>query len=240
VAVVAAVLALAALGIASGRVPVRSIVTFLQFKLRPDRARTQHLARLQHPATGQIVHLLGTTHHHHYKDDAYSIWHVKAAVLGLGVQTVFIEVMPEAVRAGRLGEGPVEMPFVGLAAQEAGLVVHGMDSGWEGGWRGRQDRMFAAIQERLATSGNTLVVSGFMHLRSFQEQLQGEGFAPVPWTEAERNAVFETPVEKTWPRGLRASLEQAIAAARTNTEPDQRWFIAIREEILELMAKDGC
>ena len=228
----------------SGRFPLRPLLTFLQFKLNPEKARVQHLVQLRHPQTGQVVFLAGTTHQYHYEDPAYSIWHVKAIVTGLEVDAVLVEMMPDAIDEGRFGDGPVEMPFIALVAKDAGIDVAGMDSGWDGGWRGRQDRMFQHVQRHLPTHRRLLITSGFMHVRQFEEQLQREGFVVVPWSEAERQQVFERKVDETWPKALAPALRAAIARARAGTmqtdperSADVTWFIQVREQVLRIMGE---
>jgi hypothetical protein len=212
----------------------------LQFRLRPDKLRTQQLIQLRNPTTKQTVFLLGTTHQYHYEDDDYSIWHVKAVVTGTGVDTVFIEMMKDAVDDGRWGEGPVEMPFIAWAAKEAGIAVHGVDSGWNGGWRGRQDRMYAQVQAELPKTKRALIAAGFMHVAQFQRQLEADGFLAVPWSDEEKRAIVDAPVTKTWPPGLEQSLVDAISRARAGqmeTDPerqaDMKWFIEVREQVLK-------
>ncbi len=226
-------------GAASGRLPVRGLLTFIQFRLRPDKVRTQQLVQLRHPTTQQVVFLVGTTHQYHYEDPAYSIWHVKAAVTGLGADTVFIEMMRDAVDAGRWGEGPVEMPFVAYCAKEAGLRVFGVDSGWDGGWQGRQGRMFEQVKRDLPASKRAVITAGFMHVQQFQRQLEEEGFVVVDWSDEAKRAVTDREVSRTWPPGLKEALENAIARARAgqlDTDPDRAadvdWFIQIRQQVL--------
>lgn len=221
-------------------IPIRPVFTFLKFKLNISRARVEHLVRLRHPETGQVVFLLGTTHHYHYDDPAYSIWHVKAAVTGLDVDTVFLEMMADAVAEGRLGEGPMEMPFIATAAKEAGITIFGVDSGWDNGWRGRQDRMFAQVQEHLGETKRCLVTAGFMHTRHYQEQFEGIGFVAEKWSDDEKTAVLDRPLPKTWPAGFRDVVEASIARARAgqlDTDPSRAanvdWFIEIREQVLK-------
>jgi len=242
-AVGAAVAAIAA-GIGTGRIPARPILTFIQFKFAPEKARVQHLVQLRHPESGQVVFLAGTTHQYHYDDPAYSIWHVKAIVTGLDVDAVFVEMMPDAVSEARYGEGPVEMPFITLAAREAGIDVKGIDAGWDGGWRGRQAQMFANAQANMAGRKRVLVTSGFMHVHQFEEQFQSVGFVPVPWPEAERQRLFEREVPHTWPVGLADALREAIARAERGeieTDPkraaDTAWFIQVREQVLKVMGE---
>lgn len=230
--------------IGSGRIPVRPLLTFLQFKLNPEKARVQHLVQLRHPGTGQVVFLAGTTHQYHYEDPAYSIWHVKAIVTGLDVDAVLVEMMPDAIDEGRFGDGPVEMPFIALVAKDAGLDVAGMDSGWDGGWRGRQGRMFQHVQRHLPAHRRLLITSGFMHVRQFEQQLQKEGFVVVPWSEEERQQVFRRVVEQTWPKELAPALRAAISRARAGTlqtdperSADVTWFIQVRQQVLRVMGE---
>jgi hypothetical protein len=229
---------------ASGRLPLRPLLTFLQFKINPTKARVQHLVQLQNPVTGQVVFLAGTTHQYHYDDPAYSIWHVKSIVTGLQVEKVLVESMPDAVAEGRYGEGPVEMPFITLAAIEAGIAVAGMDAGWDGGWRGRQDKMFQNVQREMVGHKRVLITSGFMHVRQFEEQLTEAGFQVVPWSEHERQAIFARHVDETWPRGLADALRSAITRAHNGqmqTDPsrsaDVTWFIEVRRQVLEKMGE---
>ncbi len=224
----------------SGRIPVRPLLTFLQFKIRPDKVRTQQLLQLKNPTTNQTVYLLGTTHQYHYEDPAYSIWHVKAAVTGLQLDSVFIEMMKDAVDEGRWGEGPVEMPFIAYTAKEAGLHVHGVDSGWDGGWQGRQDRMYQQVKAELPSTKRALIAAGFMHVAQFQRQLEDDGFVVVDWPDDEKRKVTDRDVEKKWPAGLVAGLEAAIARARAgklDTDPgraaDVGWFVEVREGVLK-------
>ena len=230
----------------TGRIPVRPLLTFIQFKLNPTKARTQHLVQLKHPKTGQVIFLIGTTHQYHYSDDAYSIWHVKAVVEGVGVDTVMVEMMPDAVDDGRFGEGPVEMPFIALQARQQGLVVRGIDANWDGGWRGRQDEMFQNVQHVLPDVKRGLIASGFMHVRQFEEQLIGLGFERVPWSDAERQQLFERDVSQTWPAGLAHALREAIVraqAGKMDTDPnraaDVDWFISVRRDVLRAMGETG-
>ncbi len=241
-AVVGVVVAAGVAAAASGRLPLRPILTFLQFKLNPSKARVQHLVQLKNSTTGQVVFLAGTTHQYHYDDPAYSIWHVKAIVTGLDVEQVLVETMPDAIAEGRYGDGPVEMPFIALAAKEAGIAVAGMDAGWDGGWRGRQDRMFDNVQREMVGKKRVLITSGFMHVRQFEEQLTAVGFAVVPWSEEERQALFERDVEERWPAGLETALKDAIAraeAGKLDTDPersaDVSWFIEVRRQVLQKM-----
>ena len=229
-------------GVVSGRLPVRALLTFVQFRLRPERVRTQQLVQLQNPTTQQVVFLVGTTHQYHYEDPAYSIWHLKAAITGVAADTVFIEMMRDAVEEGRLGEGPVEMPFIALVAKEAGLRVFGVDSGWEGGWQGRQTRMYQQVQRDLPTSKRAVIAAGFMHVEQFQTQLEGDGFVVVDWSDEHKSAVCDAPIAQTWPPGLTEALNAAIARAQAgtlDTDPtraaDVDWFISIRQQVLAKM-----
>ncbi len=233
-------------GAFTGRIPVRPMMTFIQFKLNPTKARVQHLVQLKHPQTGQVIFLIGTTHQYHYTDDAYSIWHVKAVVEGLGVDTVMVEMMPDAVDDGRFGEGPVEMPFIALQARQQGLAVRGIDANWDGGWRGRQDNMFHNVQQVLPDVKRGLIASGFMHVRQFEEQFTGIGFERVPWSDAQRQRLFERHVAETWPVGLAQALQEAIARAQAgnmDTDPtraaDMDWFISVRRDVLRAMGETG-
>ena len=235
-------------GAASGRLPIRPLFTFLQFKLSPGTARLQHLVQLREPSTGREVFLVGTTHQYHYEDDDWSIWHLKAVVQHLHVDTLLIEMMADAVNDGRVGEGPVEMPFFATLGAELGLRVVGIDSGWDGGWQGRQDRMFQHVQAALAASPSSkrvIVASGMMHVRPFADQFTAAGYQVVPWSEADRRAVSDdADVEKAWPKGLAPALRSAIERARAgnlDTDPqraaDASWFIQIREQILTQMGE---
>ncbi|MDP2339741.1 MAG: hypothetical protein Q8O67_02185 [Deltaproteobacteria bacterium] len=231
------------LGAVTGRLPVRGILTFVQFRLRPDKVRTQQLVQLKHPTTQQVVFLVGTTHQYHYEDPAYSIWHVKAAVTGVEADTVFIEMMRDAVDEGRFGEGPVEMPFIALCAKEAGLRVFGVDAHWNGGWQGRQGQMYEQVKRDLPTSKRAVITSGFMHVQQFQRQLEEDGFVVVDWSDDAKRAVTDRKVDETWPVGLKAALEAAIERARAgkmDTDParpgDVEWFISIRQQILSKIA----
>ena len=225
----------------SGALPVRPLLTFLQFKLNPGKARIQHLVQLRHPQAGNEVFLVGTTHHYHYQDDSWSVWHLKATVEHLHVDTLMIEMMADAVIDGRVGEGPVEMPFLATLGAEMGLKVVGIDSGWDGGWQGRQARMFEQVQTALPSTKRAIIASGMMHVRPFQDQLTSVGYEVVPWSDDERRAVTDdSTVEKRWPAALAPALRAAIATARAGTlatDPeraaDMGWFIQIREEILE-------
>ncbi len=227
----------------SGRIPVRPLLTFLQFRLRPDKVRTQQLLKLHNKTSDQTVFLLGTTHQYHYEDDDYSIWHVKAVVTGVGADAVFIEMMADAVDApdqSRWGEGPVEMPFIAFAAKEAGLPVFGVDHGWDGGWRGRQDGMYAQVKARLPAYKTALITSGFMHVSQFQRQLEEDGFVVVDWSDDDKRAVVDRDVKKTWPPGLEQALVAAIARAKAgemSTDPerqaDMKWFVEVREMVLK-------
>lgn len=228
----------------TGRIPLRPMLTFVQFKMNPGKARVQHLVQLKHPQTGQVVFLIGTTHQNHYTDPAYSIWHVKSAVAGLDVDTVMVEMMPDAIAEGRFGDGPVEMPFIALQAKQQGLAVVGMDAGWDKGWRGRQDKMFDNVQQALPTVKRGLIASGFMHVGQFEEQLHGKGFVTVPWSEAERQQVLDRDVTEVWPAGLGTALREAIVRAQQGkmaTDPtraaDVDWFISVRQDILRIMGE---
>jgi hypothetical protein len=234
-----AVVAAGALIVASGRLPIRSMMTFLQFKFSPEKARIQHLLRLRNASTEQVVYLLGTTHQYHYEDDAYSIWHVKAAITGLRPEALFLEMMADAVDGGRLGEGPPEMPFLATLARDERLRLFGVDAGWDGGWQGRQARMFAQVEQHLPKVRSALIAAGFMHVQQFREQLEGVGFVVEPWSDAEKVAIMDEPVAKVLPSGFRAAVVDAVARARRGdfaTDPRRRadvaWFIEVREKIL--------
>lgn len=226
----------------SGRIPVRPLFTFLQFKLRPDKVRTQQMVQMRNEQTGQTVFLVGTTHQYHYEDPAYSIWHVKAAVTGLGADTVFIEMMADAVDAPnqeRWGEGPVEMPFVAFAAKEAGLRVVGVDSGWDGGWQGRQARMYEQVKAVLPTTKRAVITAGFMHVSQFQRQLEEDGFVAVAWGDDDKRAIVDRKIEETWPPGFEQALVRAIERAEAGnleTDPERKadltWFVDVRQQVL--------
>ncbi len=236
--------ALFALGVVSGRIPLRPLISFAKFRLWPDRLRVEQLVKLRHPQTEKTVILLGTTHQYHYEEAAYSIWHVKAVVTGVGADTACIEMMADAVDGGRWGEGPVEMPFIAFAAKEAGLDVVGIDSGWDGGWQGRQARMYEQVKARLALpqTKTALVTSGFMHVSHFQRQFEEDGYVLVPWSDAEKLAITDRAIPHTWPPGLKEALESAIARAKAGevpTDPDRKadfeWFVKVREMVLRQM-----
>lgn len=219
-------------GVAAWRLPLRPLLTFLQFRLEPSAARLLHFMKLQGP-DGQEIFLLGTTHENHYRDEAYSIWHLKAAILQTRPDVVLIESMPEAVAAGALGEGPVEMPFVATVAREAGILLVGIDAGWDGGWRGRQERMFQNVQGALLGHRRILLTVGFMHVQSFVDQLQGAGFVAVPFSEEEKRAILDAPVDKRAPAGLQEALETAIAAApaRISDPAELQRFVELRRRV---------
>ncbi|HEY1097663.1 MAG TPA: hypothetical protein VGF99_02000 [Myxococcota bacterium] len=237
----------------SGRLPLRPLLTFLQFKLDPAKTRIEQLVRLQHPQTGVEVFLVGTTHHYHYDDNGWTVWNLKAVVERVQPDTMLIEMMADAVVDGRVGEGPVEMPFLATLGAERGVHVVGIDSGWDGGWQGRQQRMFEQVQTALSTTtastGTTpkrvLLASGMMHLQPFVEQLSGAGFVVQPWSDDERKAVSDDAgIAQVWPKGLAPALRAAIARAKSgtlDTDPqraaDMGWFIQIREQILDKMGE---
>ena len=223
--------------LAAWRLPVMPLLTFLQFRVWPEQARLQHLVLLQHPGTGQELFVLGTTHEHHYRDAAYSVWHLKAALLALRPDTVFIESMPAEVLAGAWGEGPIEMPFVALAAREAGAKVVGIDAGWEGAWRGRQRQMFENLRAGLLPVRRGVVACGFMHVLSFVDQLESEGFVRVPLADRDKEQVLDGPVDRTWPAGMRAALEAAIARApgRIQDAAELERYVALRRQVLDGM-----
>ena len=65
---------------------------------------------------------------------------------------------PEAARffadaAAEQWDNPLVLnrAFIAFAAKEAGIKVYGVDSGWDGGWRGRQDRMYEQVKQHLKT-----------------------------------------------------------------------------------------
>lgn len=224
----------------SGRIPVRPLLTFLQFRIRPDKVRTTQLVQMRNPVNDQRVFLIGTTHQYHYEDDDYSIWHVKALVTGVSADTVFIEMMADAVDNDRWGEGPVEMPFIAYAAKEAGIAVHGVDSGWDGGWQGRQARMYAQVKQHLPESKRAVIAAGFMHTSQYQRQLEEDGWVVVDWSDADKRAIVERDIQKTWPPGLEQALVDAIARAKAGqmeTDPerqaDMKWFVEVREMVLK-------
>ena len=229
----------------TGKLPLRPVLTFLQFKLNPGKARVEHLVHLRHPTTAQDVFLVGTTHHFHYEDAAWSVWHLKATVEHLQVDTLLIEMMADAIVEGRVGEGPVEMPFFATLGAEMGLKVVGVDSGWEGGWQGRQARMFEQVQAALPSTKRSIIASGMMHVRPFQEQLTAAGFEVQPWSEDERRAVTDdSSFDKSWPKGLAPALRASIVKARSgtmDTDPERAadvgWFVQIREQILTKMGE---
>jgi len=229
--------------IVGSRLPLRSALLALGLKTRVDVTRGFLLLRLVHPATGQDLFLLGTTHHRLFFDGDYSLWHVKAALQCLDVDAALVEVLPEDLAAGREADGPVEMPFVIGVARARGLAVHGIDARWNDGWRARQDRMFASLQAAVVGVRAAVVVCGYLHLRAFREQLLGAGFRDASWGPADAEACFAGDVARTLPRGFRAAVQASLDRARQGRaghEPfagaGTDWFVDVRQRVLAAVA----
>ncbi len=225
------------------RLPWRAALAALGWARGGYVDRSALLLRLVHPATGQEIFLLGTTHHHLFFDDNYSLWHVKAALLCLDVEAALVEVLPEDLAAGREADGPVEMPFVTGVARARGLAVHGIDARWDDGWRARQDRMFARLQAAVVGVRAAVVVGGYMHHRALRDQLLGAGFRDAAWGPVDAEACFTRHVTRTLPRGFRAALQASIVRARQGNaghEPfagaDPGWFVDVRERVFDVVA----
>jgi hypothetical protein len=231
-------------GAVFARLPLRSVLLAIGVKARVDVARGFLLTKLVHPETGQVVYLLGTTHDRLFDDAAYSIWHVKSALTSLDVDTALVEVLPEDMQGGRVGDGPVEMPFVVGVAREKGLRVAGIDARWDDGWRARQDTMSRRVREGLAGARAAVVVCGYMHLRGFRaDLLHDAGFVDAPWTTSDAKGAFGHDVVHVLPAGFRAALRDSIVRARVGragidpfTGTPSTWFVDVRERVLASVA----
>jgi hypothetical protein len=236
VVIVACVLGVAGFVSPDARRAGRSLWAVANFKLNPGQARTEHLVRLR-GVDGQIVVLVGTTHHHLFSNEDFSIWHLKAVFLGLDVDTVLLEVLPGAAP----GDGPVEMPFLRALAGQRGTPVCAIDAPWEGGWRVRQARMFERALGCLRASSSptprtAFVVTGYLHTRPFVEQFRGAGYVVEPWSDEEKQALLARPVPRVLPPGYRAALEASLAvgvARAAAAGGDEPWDVTVRRRILE-------
>ncbi len=219
---------------------MRTVLLALGLRGSSARTRGHLLTKHVQPTTGQVVFLLGTTHHRLFFEDDYSIWHVKSALQTLAVDTALVELLPEDLAGDRVGDGPVEMPFVVGVARERGLLVRAIDARWDGGWAARQDAMFALLTEGRSDRRAIVVVCGYMHLRGIRQRLlEDAGFVDAAWSIGDAEAAFSAPVERVLPRGFREALRASIARARqgrAGAEPfrgaDPDWFITVRERVL--------
>lgn len=236
----------AAAVVAADPLALRPLWTVLRIKVAPHTARTEHLVRLRDPATGQTIVILGTTHHHLFTDDDFSIWHVKAAALHLGVDTLLLEMLPDASS----GDGPVEMPFLRALADQHRVPVCGIDASWDAGWRARQQAMFqhvlaalrpaplGAADDALPAPRSALLVSGYLHTAAFRQQLEGAGFVTEPWSDVDKQRLLAQPVERALPPGFREALQESLERKQEATPPGaaEPWEVTVRRRVLAATA----
>jgi hypothetical protein len=183
-----------AAGVVVGAVP--ELRTFLLYRLAPETARDLGF-RVMRRDNGPAVHLLGTIHGDHLTTPAFGLEHLEAVIRNLNPSKLLLEMRPDQVAAGNVGDGPVEMPVSLLVARELGIPVDGLDW-WErhdGARRTndtRDDHMVANLLERLPISGVTLVLVGFSHVPEFVTRLGQAGFQEVALDTQEKAKLFTT------------------------------------------------
>jgi hypothetical protein len=226
------------LAIAGVILPIREIVEWAEFKIRPEQFKVDHLVRFWKPDTGQGIVILGTVHNDHVAPGSrYPLWQLKAVILGLKPDMVLVEIKPEAAHADHWAEGPIEMPFCALVAQDAGIRVNGMDY-----WRienagkvirnsgEREDRMFENILSKSSSTRRALVVTGYSHLTGFSSRLRRAGFRDEAWPEAERQELLKHEVEHVYPARLKVEIIEAVERAqRGDNDFDKAWADRRRE-----------
>lgn len=205
--------------------PISEIVSAISFQWSPDRARASHLIRLEDPASGQEILILGTVHYQHVETDRYPLSMLESVIAHSEADLLLVEIHPESSANGRWAEGPIEMPYCALVAGELGIDVKGMDD-WSTDHGLREDRMVENILSATAVVDRTLVVTGFSHVRGFRERLEQLGFQLADWPLAERRALFEHPVDPGYPAGLRDAYQFAIDRAQQEKTPflDPEWI----------------
>lgn len=249
-AVLGVALGLVALGLAA-LAALPEVRTALLYTVAPRFARDQGVVRL---AKGGVeVTLLGTLHGAHLTTPEYGLAHLKAALVHLAPAVVLVEARPDELARGRWGDGPVEMPFVALWARALGVAVDGID--W---WlpRGssprrtdatRDDRIFRNLAPRLPATGSALVVVGFSHVPEQAARLEKAGFAPVPLSAADRQALFAPLAEPfAYPPGMADAIRQRIAdcdalaaTAEDAFADDLRAVAASRRAFLDVIERTG-
>jgi hypothetical protein len=92
-------------GIANGH-PVSRKPTLLQERLFPPPSKND-----------QEIFILGTIHGRHYKSKSYSLLYLKTVIENTKPELLLVESRPEELKAGNLGDGPLEMLFSNLTAR---------------------------------------------------------------------------------------------------------------------------
>lgn len=196
--------------------------TFVLLRLAPARARDALLVRLVRPAAGADIVLLGTIHGAHLETPEYTLAHLEAVLRHLRPARLLVESRPEALAAGNLADGPIEMAYAHLSARALGIEVDGLDwfSPEKTGARrtdaARDDHMVANLLERLSPDGTTLVLIGYSHVAEFVARLEIRGFSERPVTADEKAALFDTSaVPPKFPRGLTEAVTRRITLDET-------------------------
>ncbi len=202
--------------------PVTELVSFFQFKIMPERAKVAHMARFKRGY--QTITMVGTVHWDHFESNRYPIWELLSVIQTLKPPLVLVEIRPEAVDAGQIGEGPIEMPVCLLAARQEGIVVSGMDD-WSNDMERREDRMAENILARGSSTRGALVFTGYSHIEGLGRRLAKAGFVREYWKMEDRRALLKQPVDARWPQGLRAAYEGSIARVEQGEDKhyDQDW-----------------
>lgn len=203
------IIAVAALGISLAMLPLKELISFLDFKFFPESAKFRQVVRLSDKAGHHVV-VVGTIHYDHIGNDHYSFWNLKSVLEILKPELVLVEFRPEANSAGRLGEGPIEMPFIALTAKQFGLRVDGMDD-WSEDFETRENHMVENVKNRIGDSRLTLVFTGYSHLPGFVRRLRSSGFSDQPMSKEEIVHIFSMPVEQKFPDGLAVEYKKIAA-----------------------------
>jgi len=203
--------------------------------------------------TGQEVYLLGTIHNSHLTTKDYSLLHLQAVLEHLEPDLLLVESRPEELARDNWGDGPVEMPFASLTAQEKGIEVQGMD--W---WvmndnhqinsDGRENRMFQNILTRLPGHHMVLILTGYSHVEGFQRRFLASGYRQIAFSSAEKKTLFDTSdLTLIFPYGMTHYIKKRIEIDKLilQNETDSFWMdrkangIAFRQEFLETIAMIG-
>jgi hypothetical protein len=218
--------------------PVREIYSFAEFSLYPARAKSSHLVRLENPASKLEVVLLGSAHYLHIDSESYPLWELKSAIETLSSDAVFVEIRPESINNGNWGEGPVEMPFCAFVAKDLGLDVKGMDD-WSQSMETREGRMVQNILEQSRNYHKILVVTGYSHLPGLTDRLLTQGFVEVEWPRSEREKLFKSGPEKSFPAGLReAYLREFRQVDLGDSDFNEAW-VSRRQKLVDQIDKTG-
>jgi hypothetical protein len=203
--------------------------------------------------TGHEVYLLGTIHSNHLTTKDYSLLHLQAVLEHLEPDLLLVESRPEELARDNWGDGPIEMPFANLTAQEKGIEVQGMD--W---WvmndnhqinsDERENRMFQNILTRLPSHHMVLILTGFSHVEGFQRRFQASGYRQIAFSSAEKKALFDTSDQTLiFPYGMTHYIKKRIEIDQLilQSETDSFWrdrranAIAFRQEFLKTIAMVG-